>query len=285
MVCADEGLPERELSSLFGPGDDAVGAVAPRGGLRKFALAPAVERPRGSSHAPPSPGAHLGIHILEIFGDESGIDRGDAFFLGSLRASPRRIEILRDRVKAFREATGCSREMKWTKVSRSFLPHYMRFVDIILRDGFPRIRVRRVIRDASWHRWDRPEEDRFWIAYYVFLMSHMNTASRYDIVLDHKPGKPYRWERLRFAMKAFVRRRFELSTKQVRSLRPCDSHADDILQLVDVFLGAVTTSATAEHKRELSAYVKEYPRIECDEWAVDLSRVDPQYVRRAFGNE
>jgi hypothetical protein len=127
--------------------------------------------------------------------------------------------------------------MKWTKVSRGYLEKYKQFVDIVLCDQFVRFSVREVLRDSSWHQWDRPEDE------------------------------------LRFAMNTVARQRFELKKSQVRSLAPASSHGDDVLQLVDVLLGALTSSATAKHKVELADYVRGKLDANCDVWSVDLTKV------------
>lgn len=223
----------------------------------------------------------MALGYFEIYADESQIDGGGPFFLGSLMGSPRRIEILRDRVRLFRKETGCASEMKWTKVSKAFLPQYKAFVDIALDDRFARIRVREVRRDESWRAWQRTEEERFWISYYAFLRSHMRSQSRYSVVLDYKPGKRHRWSKMRFAMNATAKVQFETKKAQVPSLKPRDSHDDDMLQLVDVLLGAMTSHAAAPHKVEMAEYVRSKGRVElASPWTVDLRKTNARGVRR-----
>lgn len=220
----------------------------------------------------------------EIYADETRIDGGGPFFFGALVASPRRVEILRNRVRTFRAASGCTAEMKWTKVSNAYLERYKQFADIVLRDPFVRFFVREVRCDDSWHAWERPSDERFWIAYYAFLRSHMSSYSRYDLVLDNKDGKRHRWTKLRFSMNATARRRFELKKTQVRSLLPRASHADDILQLVDVILGALTSEVTAKPKVELAEYVRATLDAQFDDpWIVDMTKVRPTARKRVFG--
>ena len=223
----------------------------------------------------------MAFTYFELYADETQIDGGGPFFFGALLASPRRIEIIRAGLKDFRAATGCSAEMKWTKVSKAYLSRYKQFVDVALKDRFIRFAVREIVRNASWYQWDRPNDERFWIAYYAFLRARMSAYSRYSIVLDYKNGKRHRWDRLRFAMNAVAKQRFELKKTQVRSLTPAASHDDDILQLVDVLLGALTSTATSPHKQELAAYVRTNLGAQFDEpWTVDLTKVKPRRTAR-----
>lgn len=219
----------------------------------------------------------------EIYADESRIDGGGPFFFGALVASPRRIEILRDRVKQFRAASGCVAEMKWTKVSNAYLEKYKQFVDVVLQDPHVQVFVREIRRDSSWHGWNRTPDERFWIAYYSFLRARTHAYSRYNIVLDYKDGKRHRWTKLRFSMNETARNRLELKKAQVRSLEPRSSHGEDILQLVDVLLGALTSCATSTAKVSLSEYVRSATNAHFDvPWSVDLTKVK-RFVRRRVG--
>lgn len=192
-----------------------------------------------------------------LYCDESFVDGGGSFYFGGLYCSPRRAEILRSGLKEVRAHYDCRREMKWTKVSRKMLPAYTAFVDIFLDDPFARFIVMEVVRGESWKSWASNEEKRFFKAYYVFLRMNMRAFIRYGIYLDYKPSKWYRWSGLYYAINNAGFRDYDLSKKQICELKAVNSKAEDLVQLVDVLLGASVSNATVPPKAQLAQYVRQ----------------------------
>lgn len=156
------------------------------------------------------------------------------------------------------------------------LPVYVDFVDVFLNDQYAGFHVLEVKRDLNWRSWAPTEEERFFKAYYVFLRKLMNSFSRYGIYLDYKNGKWYRWSSLYFAMNNKVRDYYyPRGQKQIYTLKPVNSKADDLLQLVDVLLGAKTSTATAPAKVQLAQYVRE--KLGDD---IPTFSVNPDYMKK-----
>jgi len=144
--------------------------------------------------------------------------------------------------------------MKWTKVSKKMLPAYTEFTDIFLTDPYATFVLGEIHKSKHWHKLANSEHGRFLQAYFHFLEETMWASARYAIHLDDKPGKRYRWDSLWYVMNLPSIR--SKTQKKVVLLEPTDSKKHDIVQLVDVVLGALTSKATAPHKVALSAYVK-----------------------------
>ena len=194
-----------------------------------------------------------------IYCDESNIHSGSTFYLGALCGSPRRMEILQEALSVFRTQHDCTAEMKWVKVSRSKLSDYQAFVDIFFDDDFAHFHVLQVQQGKSWKKWGANADQRFFKSYYFFLRGLMRPSyCRYEIYLDYKDGKPYRWQSLKIALNRAIARDYEQMRKPdtVAILRPKNSKECDLIQLVDVLLGAMTTSATARAKSSLARYVR-----------------------------
>lgn len=88
----------------------------------------------------------------------------------------------------------------------------------------------------------------------------MSLHSRYRIYLDHKSSKWYRWDSLKFAINKAVTRDYVphfQKQKQIYDLQPINSKYNDLLQLVDILLGATTSTAGADAKCQLAEYVKQ----------------------------
>lgn len=147
--------------------------------------------------------------------------------------------------------------MKWTKVSRKLLPAYTDFAGTFLQDRYARFSVMRVERTPEWRRWARTSEERFFRTYYAFLRRVMSGYCRYDVHLDHLQAKRWRWDALRHALRgAAVRDEYAAGKRIIPRLRALDSKASNLLQLVDVLLGAWTAEPSSQHKLALQERVR-----------------------------
>lgn len=191
----------------------------------------------------------------ELYCDESGIDRG-IFYFGAIHCSNARAGILSNYVTAFRSDYGMFSEMKWGKVSGKKLSEYKAFVDIFLDDPYASFIISEVIRGRHWRKLGKSNDEIFMNAYFHFLEDAMlgNFSNRYAIYLDGSDIKQYRFDALKFVLnKPSVSYGYQ---KKVHHLERVSSREHNLIQLVDVILGALSSNATANSKRELADYVK-----------------------------
>lgn len=198
----------------------------------------------------------MGKSYQVLYCDESSTHGSGSFYFGALVGSPRRAEILREALTEVRVKFGLTREMKWTKVSTQMFLAYKAFVDVFFEDPFAYFKILEVIRDITWKNWAPTEEQRFFKSYYVFLRRNMSPLCRYEVHLDYKTGRPYSWRRLYYAINAAAQRDYDVRQKQIHTLRAKSSKQEDLLQLVDLLLGASVSNATSTAKSWLAAYVK-----------------------------
>jgi len=211
-----------------------------------------------------------------IYSDESGIDGSGDFNLGALLCTPARARILRNGLKKVRNKHNYTSEIKWNRVSRFMLPICMDFADVFIDDPFARIIIMKVHRNNNWRNWATTEGERFFKTYYVFLRRMMLLSCRYNIFPDETSNrKRYSWDSLYFAIINKTKRDYLLKSKHISKFQPLDSKKEDLLQMVDLFLGALTSKkATAKHKVELAKNIRQseafledpMPRINEYEW-------------------
>src|SRR6266487_3996438 len=161
------------------------------------------------------------LTYASLYCDESDVNGSGSFYFGALMCSVQRAAILDAELKAVKERFGCTgHEMKWTN-------------------------------------WGRNEEERFFKSYYVFIRRILRPYYyHYDIYLDYKQSKWYRWSSLLFAINNGLKKYYDhLKRRNFIGLQALDSKRSDLLQLVDVLLGAVRSKATAPHRTELSHYI------------------------------
>ena len=189
----------------------------------------------------------------DLYCDESGTEKGD-FFFGAIHCSRARANILNDQVERYRIETGINRELKWTKVSRELPAQYKSFVDVFLKDEAATFLLSEISKGRHWRKLASSPDSQFLQAYFHFLEQVMKPHARYAIFLDDSSSKRYKFNSLYYCLNlpAIKNRR----QKKVTSFQTVNSNENSLIQLVDVLLGALTSTATASHKVELSNYVK-----------------------------
>jgi hypothetical protein len=197
------------------------------------------------------------IQDYHIYADETLLRGPIAFAFGALICTPRRAQILAGEIRKVRREVGYFGELKWNKTSEASIALHTRVVKISFDDRFARFSLMNIKKGHGWRSWGQSEEERFFKAYYLFLMSTVGPFSRYDVYLDERPlQKRYRWKTLHFLMNKNRRQSWDLKRKNIRTLAPIDSKSSDLLQLADLLLGSQTTSALGGAKLTLRREVE-----------------------------
>lgn len=143
----------------------------------------------------------MATRLLDLHCDETRIDAGPAFYIGMLRCSPARSRRLQAAIDRVRQQHGLQREMKWTKVSRAMLVQYEAFANVLLECNYSRFILFRITRNSDWQRFAKTEDERFFKTYYVVLRLSMRLDNQYNIFVDDKPCKRYRWSSVEYAIR------------------------------------------------------------------------------------
>jgi len=190
----------------------------------------------------------------DLYCDESGTDKAN-FHFGAIHCSRARANIFDRQIQDFRARTGLSGELKWTKVSRRFLIAYTEFVDIFLDDQYATFILSEISKGEHWRKLASSADSQFLHAYFHFLEQAMWASARYAIFLDETSSKRYKFNSFHYALN-LPNIKYHRQ-KKVHTFTVVDSHESNLIQLVDVLLGALTANSTASHKIELASYVQE----------------------------
>ncbi len=202
----------------------------------------------------------MSLTYYDLYSDESGIDSGGSFYFGALTCSSPRARILRNALKEVKIKYDWQHELRFSGLPSFELETYKAFVQVFLDDRYVQFTMLEVKKDAKWSDWASSEEEFFFKSYYGFLRRNINVMYyKYSLYPDFDSARrPYRWSSLEFAINNGLRRDFDhLAKRRFVSVCPVNSKTDEMSQLVDVLLGAVTTTATSSHKVELSQYVRQ----------------------------
>lgn len=217
-----------------------------------------------------------------LYCDESSIHNKHTFYLGGIHCSPDRAKKLEANLALFREKTGCYNEMKWERVSKSYLSKYVDFVNIFLDDLNATFVLAEIHKDEQWQMLATTNQKRFLQTYFRFLEVAMIGYARYKIYLDDEETTPrYKWKSMHYAMNIPSLRR----QKKVIEVVPVNSKQNNLAQLADVLLGALTsTEASASHKLALQDHVTTNINRKTQYGKEKLRRLDWSHiVKRHFG--
>lgn len=207
--------------------------------------------------------------FYHVYADESRQD-AHRYMLYGLVFVPRgeAEQALLDDIAAFREKENLTAEMKWGKVSKGMLHVYKRYADIFF--AHPAAEFKCLVVDThkidyrAFH--DNDRETAFFKFYYYALSRNLDPAHEYVVFADDRQTKrTLRWFELQAQVNYHWLRQGEKAAV-VRSLQPVDSKDHDLLQLADLFIGAIGYDLdeynTSEHRLEFVRHVAQ--RVGCD---------------------
>ena len=133
-------------------------------------------------------------------------------------------------------------EVKWTYLNEWNYPFYTKLVDWFFKKGG--IRFRAIIVDKSRYIADKCDHDYnkfYYLMYYQLLFHTLDPVWHYNIYLDIKDNlSSYRTEKL----KDILNVRMEI----IEKIQHVRSHELDLLQLCDLFIGAIAYNLNQTEK-------------------------------------
>lgn len=222
----------------------------------------------------------MAVEHRDIFCDESDTHGKTYFLIGGIECTPRRTEIITDKIKSLKSENNCNHELKWTGIGNNerYIQIYKSLIDIFLNDKFIKFKVIKFNKNKDWKKWSKSEDERFYKCYYYFLQSVMNPYKRHSIYLDEKEvSKKYNWDSLYWSLSnSFKAKEPEYlynNKKNVQILKAVKSRKEEMIQLVDVLLKAsFNNNSKSKGKREISDYLHENFNPNIIEWNFDITK-------------
>lgn len=209
------------------------------------------------------------LYRTDIYIDESSQTKHRFLLLGGIILLSEEVPNF---VQAIRTARGTdlpAGELKWTKVSLAKLPAYKRVVDVFFARGYSRLpHFHSIVVDTSMqdHRAFNNGNKDLGFNKEVFQLAYkfgrVYGAHRFDVYLDNRSsGTPT--DDLRFMLNRKIANFGDTRDWPYRRVQFRDSKSTDILQIADLFAGAIAYRQNGHHtldgaspaKTELSAYI------------------------------
>ncbi len=168
-------------------------------------------------------------------------DDSDVMVLGAIDVPKELKNKINTDIKNLKVKHGLNKnsEIKWTKVSKKYLPLYIDILDYIMNNKAIRIRLIVALEKSKLEheKYNHTHDDWYYISYYNLLKEHLkkNNEELFSIFLDIKDthGGP-RVKKLRECL---------MNTRDINNvigIYQVNSHESEITQIVDLFTGALS---------------------------------------------
>jgi len=201
-----------------------------------------------------------------IYCDES-VDEGTYYsnFYGGVLIRSDDIDFVRDEISRKKRALNLNKEVKWQKVTENYLEKYIALMDLFFDlVAMDKIKVRIMFTqniNVPVNLTAEQEEDEFFILYYMFLKHAFGlpesngdgTPKSIRLLLDQLPNNKEKAAKFKGYLcglsksPEFRRARITISPENIVDVR---SHDHDILQCLDVVLGAMQFRLNDKHKEK-----------------------------------
>jgi hypothetical protein len=191
--------------------------------------------------------------------------------LGGLILRADDVPLFNETIQKFREETKMYAELKWTKVSRSKLPVYKRFIDYFFAlNNTDRLFFRCIIIDnhqVDHRKFSKGDKELGFYKFFCQLLLHCfgryaKEDSRYIILFDERTSK-YPLNTLKIILNRGIKRNFALKSEVIRSVEARESRGSNLIQLADILMGAIgfqkngfhLLAGSSQARVELASYV------------------------------
>jgi len=196
-----------------------------------------------------------------IFCDESRQCSERYMALGGVIVDDDKIKTFNGTLQKFKDDNGISAELKWQKVSKSFLEKYIGFTShLFALTNTNTAHFRCIIIDThqiNHKKYNQNDKELgFYKFYYQLLLNcfivpelESNKSIEFHIRLDYRTTK-YSLTDLKDILNAGIKKKVKVDNNVVKSLEPMDSQKSPVLQINDVILGAIGYQKNGFHLLE-----------------------------------
>lgn len=190
---------------------------------------------------------------FNIYCDESGHlpnDRQPTMVLGAITVSEDHARHLSDELRELKRLHGLAPafEMKWTKISPAKVEFYRAAVDFFF--DRPQLRMRVLVipdkQKLNHEAFGQDHDTWYYKMYFTLLSAVLTRDDRYNIYLDIKDTRSA--AKMRKLHDVLANSLYDFDKRSIRRVQTVRSHEIELLQLADMFIGAVFAAQRSELK-------------------------------------
>ncbi|WP_317854469.1 DUF3800 domain-containing protein [Chakrabartyella piscis] len=182
--------------------------------------------------------------LYNVYCDESchlENDRINVMVLGAVWCSQSKLSEINKRIRKIKERNGVSptMELKWTKISPAKIELYKDLINYYFDDDDLHFRAI-IIPDKTklnHKQFNQTHDDWYYKMYFDMLKVIFNPSDRYEVYIDIKDTNSYsKSQKLKEVCSNSL---YDFSQKVIQRLQPIRSEEVEIMQIVDVLIGAL----------------------------------------------
>ncbi|ELC8454422.1 DUF3800 domain-containing protein [Clostridium perfringens] len=148
-------------------------------------------------------------------------------------------------------------EMKWTKVSKGKINFYKEIIDLFFENDCLEFRV--ILKDKRKIYYDKYDhEEIYFIMYYYLLREMISIKDKTSIYIDKKDTKGGR--RIEKLKECLCNQKLDFDQNLIEKIQIVNSKHCELLQIADVFIGAITYENRGKRESEAKVEIVEYLR-------------------------
>lgn len=192
-------------------------------------------------------------------------DGSKKMFISAIICPEREVAEINREIRELKHASGIMPEMKWVKLSSSKRDAYMNLVEFFFKKPTMRFRILVVDnKDQYDPMYNESYDEWYYKMYFDMLSPIINTRNEYNIYLDKKDTKTK--TRVSKLKKILRHKKQDYKGQIIRRIQVIQSHDVEIMQLVDILMGAVAYEQRGLHtvavKNEIINLIKERLHLE-----------------------
>lgn len=182
-------------------------------------------------------------YTYNIYCDESCHMMNDGIpimVLGGIWCHKHKVREINDRIREIKQRYGINYEMKWTKISSSTAAAYKDLVNYFFDDDDLHFRVLVVDnKDALNHEaFGQTHDEWYYKEYFEMLRTILDPTEHYNIYMDIKDTKSKtKIAKLRDVLSNNM---WDFSGRMIQNVQVIRSHEVELMQIVDVLIGAMS---------------------------------------------
>ncbi|MEE0777505.1 DUF3800 domain-containing protein [Clostridium sp. C1] len=169
-------------------------------------------------------------------------DKSNSMSIGAIYCRKDKLKEINNNIIRIKEKNGITKfsEVKWTKISPANKRLYMDLIDYFFHDDDLSFRCvivpnKHILDHKAYHQ---THDDWYYKMYFTMLKTILSPTDCHNIYIDIKDTNSY--EKSQRLLEITRNSQYDYNSNIVRKIQPIRSHEVQIMQLVDIFVGAMT---------------------------------------------
>lgn len=210
---------------------------------------------------------------LNIYCDESchlENDHIQSMALGSIWCNENEISLISNNIKSIKKKHNLPTtfEIKWTKVSPAKKDFYLELIEYFFTE--PKLHFRCILipdKNKLDHiKFNQSHDDWYYKMYFLLIKGILSPQCKYNIYIDIKDTRGT--EKVKKLHEVLCNSRYDFDKKIIENIQQVRSHEVTIMQITDLFIGAITylhrELETSSAKLEIIEHIKKLSKHNLD---------------------